>query len=81
MIVATEDTRIYDKGEFYEGEDGSDKGKFADSERNVTSGDSMIQDINNEIRTEVRVEMQVQSEVIKPSENNNPEITMEGGDD
>jgi len=89
--VARDDTRIYDKGEFYEGEDNDDKAKFLDVEKNVTStnaGESMMQEINSEIRSEVKSEMNgtTQREVhIQSSsttvENNNPEIVMEGNAD
>lgn len=75
LIVAREDTKIYDKGEFYEGEDNDDKGKFADAERNISTGASMIQSINSEIRTEMQTEVATTNQV------NNPEITMEGNDD
>jgi histone deacetylase 1/2 len=79
---ARDDTRIYDRGEFYEGEDNDDKGKFMDAEKNVSANVSMMQEINSEIRSERKVEMLVQSEVIinqttkvvDSSNNNNNDI-------
>lgn len=90
--VARDDTRIYDKGEFYDGEDNEDKGKFADTEKNITASEKMVVEINTEIRSEVKVEMHIQSQITSTFEpqninnnnnnnNTNPEITMEGNDD